>query len=365
MSDSDDSKTRSIPSWQRLEATASQPTKPQPAQEGDKLAAPDDRTSLTETAAKFLEDEEIRDSPRERKESFLALKGLNDDEIRNLLNERERVEAENTESVEKEQQETSQIEQPTFGTESTNAKPTPSKDISPIITYPEFLLHSQKPPPLFTLQRLLNTFYFATGAAATLYGTSKYVVEPMVESMTSARHSLFERASADIEKLNERLTKTVSKLPDISPDLDNESDAESMTSDGTRFFNRSAATQTSPSLSRSVSEVFESPESNPSICEVHHTKLSTMKSKLSELLPENESAAYPGKDPSNAAISLKDTVEDLRRYLDGLASANIGGSGKKPGEMDEVAKVKAEIRGVKGVLLSARNFPSSVALPVR
>lgn len=38
------------------------------------------------------------------------------------------------------------------------------------------------------------------------------------------------------------------------------------------------------------------------------------------------------------------------------------GAGPKIGETndDEIAKVKAEIRGVKGVLLSARNFPGGV-----
>lgn len=39
-----------------------------------------------------------------------------------------------------------------------------------------------------------------------------------------------------------------------------------------------------------------------------------------------------------------------------------GAAGMIPGDTgeDEIAKVKAEIRGVKGVLLSARNFPGGV-----
>ncbi len=41
-----------------------------------------------------------------------------------------------------------------------------------------------------------------------------------------------------------------------------------------------------------------------------------------------------------------------------ISGAGLGGVGATPaGVEDMVAKVKAEIRGVKGVLLSARNFP--------
>ena len=36
----------------------------------------------------------------------------------------------------------------------------------------------------------------------------------------------------------------------------------------------------------------------------------------------------------------------------------MNGYGGLPGKEDEITRVKAEIRGVKGVLLSARNFPA-------
>lgn len=58
----------------------------------------------------------------------------------------------------------------------------------------------------------------------------------------------------------------------------------------------------------------------------------------------------------------------LREYLDGMAfvppSYNFGyggtnGVGKKE-EEDEISRVKLGIRGVKGVLLSARSFPGGV-----
>jgi len=75
--------------------------------------------------------------------------------------------------------------------------------------------------------------------------------------------------------------------------------------------------------------------------------------------------------------SVKGRVADLQTYLDGLAYASSsyanssaggvygmygsgsGGAGSGAGgvEEDAIARVKAEIRGGKGVLLSARNFP--------
>jgi len=359
MSDSDGRKAKAIPTWQRLENTdAPKPTEYQPAPDVNEPILPDDRPSLIEKAEKFLDGEDIRDAPRERKEYFLTLKGLTKDEIRDLLSEQHvrTPEAEVPEGFEKEQQDLSQP----ASSAPTNAPversdSTPSEDIPPIITYPEFLFHSQKPPPLITVQRFLNTLYFGTGAAATLYGTSKYVVEPMVESLTLARHSLFETASADLDKLNEKLEKTVSKVPDVSHNDADDSDVESASSDPARFFNRSTGTQTSPSLSRLTSDSSASPESTPSSTIAHQLRLSTLHSKLSELVPADAEAASP----------VKDSVDELRRYLDGLAYASIGISGKKSGEADEIAKVKAEIRGVKGVLLSARNFPGSMVLPAR
>ena len=52
---------------------------------------------------------------------------------------------------------------------------------------------------------------------------------------------------------------------------------------------------------------------------------------------------------------LGTSVSELQSYL-----AKLPHAGQQQGT-DAVAEVKAEIRGVKGVLLSARNFPSGVA----
>ncbi len=244
--------------------------------------------------------------------------------------------------------------QPTPSDSHTLESTSPHADTPPIITYPEFLLHAQKPPPLITAQRILNTFYVATGAAATVYGTSKFVINPMLDSLITARHSLFETASTNLKTLNEKLEKTVSSVPSTPIPASNDPSSihdEDADTEATEFFHRSTATQTSPSLSRSNSSVSsQAPQTPPSSTSTQSIKLQTLHSQLSSLMPSSE--------PDN---TLETRLSDLQTYLGGMAYGGNLQNGKVGGEeMDEVSKVKAEIRGVKGVLLSARNFPSGV-----
>ena len=79
-----------------------------------------------------------------------------------------------------------------------------------------------------------------------------------------------------------------------------------------------------------------------------------MHSKLSDLVPVHGESSDP----------LGDSISGLRAYLDKLPrenSVHVGGKAGTRGKVDAVANLKAEIRSVKGVLLSARNFPSGVA----
>ena len=193
----------------------------------------------------------------------------------------------------------------------------------------------------------------------------------MVSNLTTARHSLFESSRANICALNLKLEGAVSKIPDVIPlsakKLENDIDtAESIGSnddddnDGARFFNRSAGTQTSPRLSRlnspssSSSSSLDTDERVFPPVEDHMSGLLGLRDQLSDLLPTD----------AEVTNALGDSVGELRAYLEKLPYANsihLGGKTGKNGEMDAVANVKAEIRGVKGVLLSARNFPSGVA----
>ena len=359
MSDFEGPKPKSIPSWQRQ---GEEPT------EQESL---EPRTSLLEKASKFLEEDSIRDAPIERKKLYLESKGLSESEINDLLEIQQTPEAAVMEDYGIEQQEASQRPTPAAPQDPPITSMTeeqtlavPSKDVAPIITYPEFLLHAQKPAPRITAHRLLTSLYIASGAAATIYGTSKYIIEPMVSNMTTARHSLFESAGANIAGLNEKLEGAVSKVPEIPPwSKKNDSDTESITSssdddDGARFFNRSAGTQTSPRLSprsHSSSSSSADPEEALSPAQDHTSALLGMQKKLQDLLPADEESTN----------SLGESIDELRAYLENLPCANSirpGGKAGKQSEQDAVANVKAEIRGVKGVLLSARNFPSGVAV---
>lgn len=62
----------------------------------------------------------------------------------------------------------------------------------------------------------------------------------------------------------------------------------------------------------------------------------------------------------------------MREYCDELAYVQpattygfSGGVGRAEEKDDEISKVKAGIRGVKGVLLSARSFPGGVRAGAR
>lgn len=81
-----DPKEKSIPQWQRQEA-AKDPK--EPPKESEKPAyeekPPPSRATLLEQAAKFLEAEDVRDAPTERKIAFLESKGLTNEEIHKLL----------------------------------------------------------------------------------------------------------------------------------------------------------------------------------------------------------------------------------------------------------------------------------------
>ncbi|RMZ79952.1 hypothetical protein DV738_g3001, partial [Chaetothyriales sp. CBS 135597] len=114
---------------------------------------------------RFLDDELVKNSSRERKEAFLKAKGLSDDEIEALLDESE----------------------------------------SSLKT---FLLKPQKPPPLVTLDRLVNAATVVAGLSALTWGTSKFLVQPLLESLTAARHDLFSTTEQSLETLNSKLEST-------------------------------------------------------------------------------------------------------------------------------------------------------------
>lgn len=385
MGESDGAASKAIPSWQLPSISHASDSSKVQTDRSTEDARPDPRLSLIEKASRFLDDEEIREASKERKVYFLRTKGLTDQEIEDLLAKKD--------GIIRSEQETSAEDETHASTEPIDATapaegvdvdmtddymdsdPSPSspshrQEGPPIITYPEFLLHSQKPPPLITTGRLLTALYLTSGAAATMYGLSNYLIEPMVETLSAARHSFFQNAATNVDKLNEKLESTVSRIPDTVHGYDglDESDADDdadASSDPARFFSRTVATQTSPHLSQSSSSTSlpeKAPSSSPSaVVASQAAHLSRLHDMLSDM-----------KDADEEGISdpVRDNVRALREYLDNLPSlgrtgstgGERGGGGSAPMRKNEdgVAKVKAEIKSVKGTLLSARNFPAGI-----
>lgn len=227
--------------------------------------------------------------------------------------------------------------------------------IPPIITYPEFLLRTRKPPPLVTIGNLLTSLYIISGVTATAYGTSNLIVQPMIESLNEARHSLFDTANANLKTLVDKLEQVVSSIPpskNMSKSLlwDDDDDGIS-NSEPTEWFQRSAATQTCPMLSRSTSSTAPENATSESVIQKQQLRLQMLHVSLSDVLYDHK---YRLDSSSKAS---KQNVENLQEYLSDMAYGTTLIPAELPVGGDAVSRMKAEIRSVKGVLLSARNFP--------
>jgi len=365
---------------------------------------------LIEQANKFLRDPSIRDASSEEKLAFLESKGVLRADIERAL------------GLIKSEIKDSQLpipHQPTGPASSTPAinreapvssspppasppTPTEASTVPPIITYPEFLIHSQKPPPLITISRLRNTAYLGGSIAALIYGASTYLLTPMSDALTAARHEFATHTAAHLDELNRRLGEHVSADPgprgdDAPPTTSRrDSDAASDDSDPTELFHRDFGVQTSPKL-RAADDGDEA--ANPAAptaagggddhdddddaLEDATAAQSARLARLTALCAEyNDESSAEGDTAQETSTVLK----VLREYLDDMAyaqdyhneplgmyggassAAAAGGAGGRGGAgkaEDEIARMKAEIRGFKGVLLSARNFPAgSAAGPV-
>lgn len=230
----------------------------------------------------------------------------------------------------------------------------------PIITYPEFLLHIQKPPPLITAQRILTSLYTSFGVGLTLYGASKFLVSPMVDALSSARHSLFETCATNLQAMNEKLEQTVSEIP---AELNREEVSfpncrrSSADLDPAALFHRSIATQTTRETSDSASpETSNMVGDSPLRTDQKH-QLHSLHNQLRELLASENA-------PGDSANSVKSRLNQFQHYLDSLAYGSLlmPNDRLKSSKEDEISKIKGEIRGFKGALLSARSFPSGAGV---
>ncbi|KAJ4297736.1 hypothetical protein N0V90_005631 [Kalmusia sp. IMI 367209] len=396
----------SIPSWQRVQANPSPAPEAQPSSEQQPESSPAPRAEestaeeaptsepepepesgsgshsapLLDQARRFLEDATIRDAPREKKVEFLKSKGVAAEDIEKLLS---------TTTGDDASLDITDLGERAWSSVSTytpfhhiwnQAKwaQTPSKsaqaavpqsqprDIPPIVTYPEFLAQPAQQPPLITTRRLLNTAYITGGLAATIYGLSNFIIGPMTQNLTESRHDFATHAQGQLDKLNERLrdtasvdpaTKAKAKASDVVDDI---SEADS---DPTELYHRDFGTQTTPTLSRTPS-TSSNAEEDEGVVKGHENRLKILTSHLRELQStrSNDTASVD---------SLKTQLSNLNTYLSDMSYQNqyYSGSGgfyggtyglpkTKDGKDDQIEVLKNDIRAVKGVFLSARNFPA-------
>lgn len=237
----------------------------------------------------------------------------------------------------------------------------------PIITYPEFLIEAHKPPPLITPTRILNTLYAAGGVSAILYGASKWIISPMVDTLNDSRHDFLNHSQCKVDDFNERLSKIVSKMPaPKSSSAEAEDDeVDSITSDPTELYHRDMGTQTlDPPEARST--IATNTEKKDPV-EWASNGLNILKEHVKEIADGSDKAGESHKDST-------DKIAALRSYLDTLLYGTAGGAtwseesirayqtGTGPANNapdDAIEDLKKEIRGVKGVLLSAKRFPAA------
>lgn len=321
---------------------------------------------LRENVKSFLQDPAVKDAPMEKKRAFFESKGIPKDMVEEVLKAEEAgFTASDFEGFKQQQQQQGPPEIKT-------PPPRPQQQQAsgpPIIMYPEHLEEAHKPPPLITPSRLVNTAYFVGGLAALIYGASKYLVTPMSASLTEARHDFAAHSQGKVDEMNLRLEKLVSKVPagakTITAADENAAgeDDDSETSDPTELYHRDMGTQTSPAQSRrssSSSDSISKPTKKDPIA-YQSNGLSILSSHLNEMLNASNKVESANKE-------RQDSLNKLRHNVDGMLYGSMAGlnvwnqtedaAKKREKEaQDAMEDLKKEIRGVKGVLLSAKRFP--------
>jgi hypothetical protein len=362
---------RSIPAWQKSNMLPGT-EKPSPAKETEPNETPpaaqnmesSSATSDTaERARKFLQDPSIRNAPKEKKLAFLQSKGLRKEDAESLLGE--------SSSASTEEEEQPQDQSPSASAAPQHVQP---RDVPPVITYPEFLVHANKPPPLVTTSFLFTTAYLASGLAASMWALSKYIVLPMQANLSECRHDFFTHTSTKLESLNSKLSSVVSAIPASRPTTtqgkvgdhpDNASES-SHDSDPTELFHHDIGTQTSPTLlSRrsSLSSSLSSSLPTDTIAQ-HEERLRVLSSHLKDLQFSNREAAEKEGDMSSQLTHLNSYLSEMKysnsymssKYLGPWSNLGAMGSAGNNENQDEIDRVMKDIRAVKGVLVNTRNF---------
>ncbi|KAG6015256.1 hypothetical protein E4U43_005547 [Claviceps pusilla] len=370
------------PSWQR-----------DAAQSGAEHKLPDQ----LQVARRFLQEAHVKASSREKKTEFLKAKGLHASDIEKLLEEEAEqstnaaaaaAAASSSSSSSQKEQERSPESETAQPSHPPNQYPPQQQqqqqqanvisDRPPIVTYPEFLVKPERPPPLVTKNGIISTLYAFAGLSTMLYGTSKYFIGPMVDTLTDARTELHSVAAQKLDTLVAQLEKTVSVVPPAAvvasarPPDHHDSEDE----DPTEMFHRDVGTQTallidhhaSPSpaaKTNGVGEgrgVEEEKEEEETASQRQADRLTSLTKTLSLLKDQFRAQSEGFEDIKTLLDVFRDDLDGMT-YSGGLpdflgSGYDVYGTSKKEPE-DEIRKVRDNIRRVKGLLLSTRNFPVS------
>ena len=338
--------------------------------------------STLHKARAFLADENVQGQSREKKAEFLRSKGISDDDVESLLAEKDEKDAlegfepagaapTTSERQEAQQEASPGAEPPTAAPEANGTarevgipRPAPTGDAPPIITYPEFLTHSPRPPPLLTPTRVLNTLTAVGSAWTLLYGAARFVVNPMVENLNQARSDYYTHVNERLAPVVEKLEGDVSEVPYKNgkalrqADPDGDAGSESSYDDPTELFHRDVGTQTSPQATTPVRSGSGSPETP---IDGQARRLARLNAAVRELSDMKIKRAEESADLHAMLREVRDDVDKLA-YPPPPDYTSYGLGLSRPSEADdEYKKTKDAIRSVKGVFLSSRMFPAAAA----
>ncbi|PTB41228.1 uncharacterized protein TrAFT101_010150 [Trichoderma asperellum] len=348
--------TDSVPKWQ-LNLPSDEP-----AADAPQSQAEDAQSDKLEVARRFLEDDAVKTAPRDVKIDFLKSKGVEDEDIQFLLNEPEGEPSATEDSVptdESNQKALSVLEKSFAPTPPAAPAPPTSilagSDRPPVVTYPEFLTKPQNDPPLVTTNGLLNTLYAFGGLSTLLYGASKYAVEPMVEKQTSARIDLHETTSKKLESILTQLEGTVSVVPSYNKTGSNAASEADDVDDPSEMFHRDIGTQTTSPLTSSSKGKDEAQS------KLQADRLSKLAKSLTGLTNDYKKQSTDSENIKAFLDTFRDELDTMTygHHAEIFGAYDINKKKKKTDSEDEIRKVRDNIRRIKGVLLSARTFPTS------
>ncbi|KAG5925136.1 hypothetical protein E4U61_002250 [Claviceps capensis] len=349
---------------------------PRVRDDADQPGRQDSPPDQIEVARRFLQEAHVKASSRTKKTEFLQSKGLRDSDIEKLLEQ----EAEHsTDAASPQQEEKTPGSDTTEPSASADQQPPQERpqhqasvvhDRPPIVTYPEFLIQPDRPPPLVTKDGILSTLYGFAGLSTLLYGISKFLIAPMVETTTDARSQLYHATAQKLDSLVTQLEKTVSVIPSTamarssSSQHDDAPEGSSDEEDPTEMFHRDIGTQTSSVLEKAAPAAAAEGRSlsSPvrSATDGQADRLTGLTKSLAVLRDQLRAQSEGFQD-------VKTVLDVFRDSLDGMAYGSgtfvggydIYGSTKKKEPEDEIRKVRDNIRRLKGLLLSTRTFPVS------